>query len=49
MLIISVIGNGNNRWKGNAKKTKKQRQKRTRGAEAVVKGWKLNDFVLHLG
>ena len=26
----------------------KQRQKRTRGAEALVKGWELNDFVEHL-
>ena len=26
----------------------KQRQKRTRGTEALVKGWELNDFVEHL-
>ena len=27
---------------------KKQRQKRTRGTKAIVKGWELNDFVVHL-
>ena len=27
---------------------KKQRQKRTRGAKAIVKGWELNDFVVRL-
>ena len=26
----------------------KQRQKGARGTEAIVKGWKLNDFVVHL-
>ena len=43
--------NENNRWKKNAKNKKKkskQRQKGERGAEAIVKGWELNDFVLHL-
>ena len=32
------------------KKTQKsrQRQKRTRGTEAIVKGWDLNGFVVHL-
>ena len=32
------------------KKTRKsrQRQKRTRGTEAIVKGWDLNGFVVHL-
>ena len=29
-------------------KKKKQRQKGARGAEAIVKGWELNDFVEHL-
>ena len=28
------------------KQTNKQRQKRTRGIEAIVKGWRLNDFVV---
>ena len=27
---------------------KKQREKRTRGKKAIVKGQKLNDFVVHL-
>ena len=29
-------------------KKNKQRQKGTRGTEAIVKGWELNDFVVHL-
>ena len=28
--------------------TKKQRQRGARGTEAKVKGWELNDFVVHL-
>ena len=32
----------------NQTKKNKQRQKRTRGTEATVKGWELNDFFLHL-
>ena len=47
MPIISVRGNENDRWKRNAKK-KKQRQKRTRGMKAIVKGWELTDFVVCL-
>ena len=27
---------------------KKQGQKRTSGTKAIVKGWELNDFVVHL-
>ena len=27
---------------------KKQGHKRARGAEAIVEGWELNDFVVHL-
>ena len=45
MPIISVKDNKNNRWKGN---TKTNKQKRTRGMEAVVKGWERNDFVERL-
>ena len=30
------------------KKQTKQRQKRATGLKATVKGWELNDFVLHL-
>ena len=41
MLIISVRGNKNNRWKRNVK-TKKQ--KRTWGKEVIAKGWEINDF-----
>ena len=29
-------------------KKNKQRQKGARGTEAIVKGWELNDFVMHL-
>ena len=29
-------------------KKNKQRQKGARGIEAIVKGWELNDFVVHL-
>ena len=47
MLIITVRDNENNRWKRNAEK-KKQRQERTKGTKAIVKGWKLNDFVVRL-
>ena len=42
-----------NRWKRNAKT--KQKQKKTNkdrkeqgGTEAIVKGWKLNDFAVYL-
>ena len=52
MPIISVTGNENNRWKRNAKKKKKQRQKRTgevgEGSKAIVKGCELDDFVMDL-
>ena len=47
MPIISVRDNENNRSK-KKNKTNKQRQKRTRGTGAIVKGWELNDFVVHL-
>ena len=30
------------------KKKNKQKQKGARGTEAIVKGWELNDFVVHL-
>ena len=42
MPIISVRDNENNKWKRNAKQQqqkKHQRQKVTRGTEAIVKGW----------
>ena len=47
MPIISVRDNENNRSK-KKNKTNKQRQKRTKGTRAIVKGWELNDFVVHL-
>ena len=51
MLIISVRGNGNNRWKKCKKKNKKQKTKskdikEQRRTDAIVKGWELNDFVV---
>ena len=53
MPIISVRDNTNGRWKRNAKTTTKKqnkgaRQKGGRGTKAIVKGWELNDFVVHL-
>ena len=32
----------------NQQKKNKQRQKGARGIEAIVKGWELNDFIMHL-
>ena len=46
MLIISVTDNENNRWKRNIEK--KQRQKRTNGAKATMKGWELNNFYVRV-
>ena len=55
--IESIINSfDHSRWKRNAKQankqtnkqTNKQRQKRARGTETIVKGWELNDFVVHL-
>ena len=34
--------------KTNKRKTNKQRQKGARGTQAMVKGWELSDFVVHL-
>ena len=51
MPIISVRGNENKRWKRNAKKKQKKSKIKTennKGAEALVKGWELNDFVMRL-
>ena len=59
MLIISMTDNENNTWKRNAKTknqketTKKSKQDRKEqgegrgGAEVIVKGSELNDFVVH--
>ena len=50
MLIISIRDNENSRWKRNTKKNKntKKDRKEQGGTEAIVKGWELNDFVVHL-
>ena len=54
MLIIYVRDNENSRWKRNANNNNnknnknQQREKGARGIEDIVKGWELNDFVVHL-
>ena len=50
MLIISVRDNENNRWKIIAKKRNKANKDRQEqgGTEAIMKGWELNDFFVHL-
>ena len=54
MAIITVRDNEKNRWKRNTKVNKKQTKKANKdrkeqgGTEAIVKGWELNDFVVHL-
>ena len=37
-----------NRWKINAKTKPKKKNKERGGTEAILKGWGLNDFVVHL-
>ena len=45
MPIVSVRGNENKRWKRHAKKKKKEtKREKNKGADALVKGWELNDF-----
>ena len=46
MSIIAFRENENNRWKRQEKENKDR--KKTRGTEAIVKGWELNDFVVRL-
>ena len=53
MLKISVRDNENTRWKRNAKnnnnkKTTNKDRKEQGGIEAIVKGWEVSDFVMHL-
>ena len=50
MLVISVeIMKTIDERKMQKKQNKnKQRQKRARGTEAIVKGWELNDFAVYL-
>ena len=47
MSIISARDNENNRWKRNSTKENKARKEQG-GTEAMMKGWELNDFVVHL-
>ena len=52
MSIISVSDNENNRWKRNinkqTNKNKNKDKKEPGEIKALVKGWELNDFVVHL-
>ena len=55
MPTVSVRDKENNRWKRNAKKDNKQTNKQTNKdkqkqerTEAIVKGWEINDFAVHL-
>ena len=48
MPIISVRDNENNRWKKNSKKKTSIYRKEQGETEAIVKGWEVNDFVVHL-
>ena len=51
MLIISFRDNENNRRKRNAKETTTttNKDRKEQGeTEAIVKGWELHDFVVHL-
>ena len=49
---MPIVSARDNRWKRNAKKvTNKQTNKdkqEQETPEAIVKGWELNDFVVHL-
>ena len=49
MAIISIRGNENNRWKRNTHTNKKSKDRKEQGeTEAIVEGWELNDFVVHI-
>ena len=51
MRIISIRDNENSISKRNAKKQKTKKQtdrKEQQGREAMVKGWELKDFLVHL-
>ena len=45
--MINVRDNEDNTWKRNAKIKNKDRKEQEK-AEATVKEWKLNNFVVHL-
>ena len=55
MPIINVRDNENNRLKRNTKKEKKESKRKTNKdikeqgrTEAIMKGWELNNFPVHL-
>ena len=52
MPIISVSENENNRWKKNPQKqnktSKQTKTEKKKGADAIVKGWELNDLIVYL-
>ena len=47
MLIINVLVSEVIEIKDERETQEKQRQKRTRGTDAIVKGWELNDFAVN--
>ena len=50
MPIISVSDNEISGWKRNTKNNKKKNKDRKEegGTETIMKGWELNDFVVHV-
>ena len=48
MPIISVRDNKSKRWKRNAKKKTKTKKEKVETEAIMMKGWELNDFVVHL-
>ena len=47
MLIINVLVSEVIEIKDERETQEKQRQKRTRGTDAIVKGWELNGFAVN--
>ena len=50
-MIISARDNGNNRWKRNKKNKQKKKTKTEKNkvvAQAILKQWELNHFVVRL-
>ena len=48
MISVEIMKTIDERDMQNQQKKNKHRQKEARGTEAIVKGWELNDFVVHL-
>ena len=48
IISVEIMKTINERELQKTTKENKQRQKGTRGTEAIVKGWELNDFIVHL-